>query len=379
MVDKSEYRIKDKIRKCYKLLNDISEDFDKKYIINFLSKFNITYIKIYKIKEEDLLKLKDFFINELKYKNYKHVISNLNNNDSIFELNLKKDFKDIPIPYPGSKKGLVKNIFNIFKQLGPKKTYIDMYSGSLLIPYLIRNINKDIEIICYENNPYLVNFYNILKNNISGFIKKYKDIINMLKKEENPKEKIKVIIKEINNLDNISKSVWYYIAINTSYYNVLKYSSKDILLNINNKYLDKLLNIDMNIDINKFTKFSDFLKTIELNCIDINNNYNNIFERINKDTITYIDPPYYDKFSNRIYFSKYNEMEYIKLKQFNDILTKNGYIFIKSNCDSIFIRNLYNNYNIEQIDINTKMKKNTIRKELLITNFDYSKCCTNKF
>lgn len=258
------------------------------------------------------------------------------------------------------------------------KKYIDLYSGSLLIPYLIRNINKDIEIICYENNPYLVTFYNILKNNISEFIKKYKDIINMLKKEENPKNIIKIIIKNINNLDNISKSVWYFITVNISYYNVLKYSTKGIILNINTKYLSKLLNIDTNIDMNKFIKFSEFLKTIELNCIDINNNYSNILERINKDTIIYIDPPYYDKFSNRIYFSKYNEMEYIKLKQFNDILMENGYIFIKSNCDSTFIRNLYNNYNIEQIDINVKMKKNTIRKELLITNFEYSKCCTNK-
>lgn len=108
MVDRKEYRIKNKIRKCYTLLNDVCREcINKKHIINFLSKFNITYIKIYKIKEEDLLKLKEFFKNELKLKNYKeHDINVLDNNNlmSVNESILINVSKDIPISYPGSKK-----------------------------------------------------------------------------------------------------------------------------------------------------------------------------------------------------------------------------------------------------------------------------------
>jgi hypothetical protein len=67
LIDTSEYRIKDKLKKCYNLLFDIvKEGISKEIIVKYLSKFNLTYIKIYKLKEEFIIKLRHFILNILE-------------------------------------------------------------------------------------------------------------------------------------------------------------------------------------------------------------------------------------------------------------------------------------------------------------------------
>lgn len=163
--------------------------------------------------------------------------------------------------------------------------------------------------------------------------------------------------------------MYYYIALKVSYLGLLNYNKNDISLTIDKKHLTSLLK--NNIDHDKLSIFSKFLSTINIYNIDIKDNYNNILNTINKNDFVYIDPPYLDKNSYKLYFGNFNEQDHINLKLFVDKLTSNGYIFIKSNIDSMYIKKLYNKYNIKSITVNSKMNKKNIRKELLITNFDY--------
>lgn len=127
-----------------------------------------------------------------------------------------------------------------------------------------------------------------------------------------------------------------------------------------------------NLNHIKLKDFSNFLSTIKIYKTDIKNSYNDILSRIDKNTIVYIDPPYFVKYSYKLYFGTFNEVEHINLKCFIDELSHNGYMFVESNINSIFIKELYNNYNINDIVVKSQMnRKEFIRNEILITNFDY--------
>ncbi len=224
-----------------------------------------------------------------------------------------------------------------------------MFSGSLVLPYIIRHINKDIKISCYEHNPYLTSFYDQIKNNLKNFIIEYGKIIDTLKSINNPGDKIKEMVKNINVLDKTNQSVCYYISLKVSFNGMINYNKNHISLTIDKKHLNSLLNNNLNHV--KLKDFSNFLSTIKIYKSDIKYSYNDILSRIDKNTIVYINPPYFDKYSYKLYFGTFNE---------------------ESNINSIFIKELYNNYNINDIVVKSQMnRKEFIRNEILITNFDY--------
>lgn len=68
---------------------------------------------------------------------------------------------------------MANNIIDIIKRIKRKiYHFVDLFSGSMTIPYIIRTLNKNIKITCYENNPYLISFYNYIQNNLDEFILK---------------------------------------------------------------------------------------------------------------------------------------------------------------------------------------------------------------
>lgn len=335
----------------------------------------MTHIKIYKLKKELLLKLNEFIIKELNSKKYTAHDINVKTypaGDLISIDEITDIVMDIPIPYPGSKKSAIQYIFRIIEQIKFKKKFIDLFSGSLVLSYFSRYINKKIEINCYEHNPYLINFYEQIRDNLDNFVIKYNENIEKLKNIENPEDHIKEMIKNITELDFTTQAVYYYIGLKVSFYGMLNYNKNNISLSVNKKRLDSLFK--NKIDHDKLDKYSKFLSTINIHKINISNNYDNILDNIDKETIVYIDPPYCDNHSYKLYFGTFNELDHIKLKKFIDKLTINKYIFIKSNIDSVFTRNLYNNYNIEYINVKSQINKSNFeRKEILVTNFNYVK------
>nr|WP_250311766.1 Dam family site-specific DNA-(adenine-N6)-methyltransferase [Rickettsia endosymbiont of Oedothorax gibbosus] len=89
-----------------------------------------------------------------------------------------------------------------------------------------------------------------------------------------------------------------------------------------------------------------------------------------ENDFVYFDPPYYqtgERFYTRLPFDK---KEQIRLKDFAKELTSKGVKLMISNSDSDFIRDIYQDFTINTVDIKyaiTRQKK--ISKELVITNY----------
>lgn len=379
-IETTSWRLKDKFKKCYYFLHSIENiDKDKDKIILFISKFKLTFIKIYKLREDLLYKLKDFLINELN-NNQKYIDYNVNIGDSIFNLNLENIeelIKDIPFSYIGNKKMVIHKILYIITQIKkPINNFVDMFSGSLLVSYILYNTCENINIECYENNILLINFYNFIKKDVNKFIVDYINIINELKEEQNIYDYIKNIANNIYNLnDNNKQGLYYFLLVNLSFYNIINYTKKGISITIDKRILNRLIKEDINTENlkEKLNKYSKFLNNIIIHNIDIKKNYDKIFNGFKEDTLIYLDPPYDDNQSNKIYFGTFNKINHVNLKQKLDTLYLTNTVFIQSNIDNDFIKNLYKNYNIDKIQIEGKINKNKIRDELLITNFNYNK------
>jgi DNA adenine methylase len=89
-----------------------------------------------------------------------------------------------------------------------------------------------------------------------------------------------------------------------------------------------------------------------------------------KDDFVYLDPPYHksgERFYTRLPF---NECEQIRLSHFVNDLNNKGVKFMLSNSNTQFIKTLYQDFDILNIEVNYNIKeKRTTNNELLITNY----------
>lgn len=96
--------------------------------------------------------------------------------------------------------------------------------------------------------------------------------------------------------------------------------------------------------------------------------------------LVYLDPPYYpvnkDKKGNvslfKLYNSDYSPLDFLKLKERCDELTKSGIPFVLSNSDCEFIRFLFKDYPIVEVQEPRGMRNRKGESKvrcLIITNF----------
>lgn len=123
--------------------------------------------------------------------------------------------------------------------------------------------------------------------------------------------------------------------------------------------------------INNFDKFSDIQKRLEKVVIE-NKSFDALIKSYDRiDTLFYCDPPYFE--AEQFYDTGdfvFNETQHILLKEVLSIIKGK---FILSYNDCPFIKELYKDYNIEEIsrqnNLSTKYGKNKMYKELIIKNF----------
>ena len=87
-----------------------------------------------------------------------------------------------------------------------------------------------------------------------------------------------------------------------------------------------------------------------------------------KNDFVYMDPPYHKAGEDMYTPLPFDEKEQIRLKNFADELNKNGTRFAVSNSDTPFIRELYKDYQQNEIVVKYQIGKHPVKKELLITN-----------
>lgn len=367
------YNFKYKVYRCYTFVSEISSiihDYKKNDILHkILIRCNITYGKLYKLKKKDIKNLTFFIIEKYKLEKELHEIKNINiinHNMNNFPSNIKNQ---IILRYPGNKYKILKKYINTF-DFNNKDCFIDLFGGSLTTSLIVRNMFKDMEIIAFEKNTYLLNFYENLKNNPHSLILKIKECILKLNNIINIEEKTNFIKDNIlqlfnnNKYDTLTSASWFFVFNRISFTHITYSKTGNIVVDI-----DKRIN-NITIDENKLKNFSNFLNTIILIKYDfIKEGYDIINKYINTKSLIYLDPPYINE--NKVYRNYgmlFNIEHHDDLLILINSLTKKGIPCIMSNNNDNYVKHLYKHYHIKEIDL-ISTKHNKIRKEVLIYNY----------
>ena len=94
--------------------------------------------------------------------------------------------------------------------------------------------------------------------------------------------------------------------------------------------------------------------------------------KIKENAFYYLDPPYHKTYSNYSNIG-FNDEKHKQLAKFCKEIDKRGSFFMTSNSDTEFVRDIYRNYNIEEIlarrSISRKGDQRKKYNELIIRNY----------
>lgn len=299
-------------------------------IIDVLYKGKLSYSNLYKIKSDDYEELKEFF--------HERIIINYNGN-----------------------KFYLLDIISKYININDNTSIFDLFTGSMSISYYLKKEYPRNKLIINDNNKNLFEFYCSLKNNKNELIQ-YINSYNHHEYFTNYKQ----LLEMFNSTsDLILKSSLFYI-LNKIAFNSNMFYDKNSKLNItlNKKYTRNKICINEDI----LTDFSEFLAGIETNNLDVLKNTEHWINEINQGYLVIIDPPYdYVNNTSINYGKDFRRKQQEELFMFIEKLNQKGAKLILFNNDTVFIKNLYRNYNYDIIK-SYKSIKRKYNTELLIYN-----------
>jgi DNA adenine methylase len=266
-----------------------------------------------------------------------------------------KLYKSGVLRYPGGKSRACNIINNeLLKNCDISKfnTVVSPFFGGGSFELFLQN-KYNFKIIANDKFKPLYIFWTVLQNNKD-------ELINIIKEYKNnniTKELFNEFRKQIITMDNNILQASYYFIINRCSFSGATlsggFSHESSIKRFTNNSINNLQNINLN-NIEFYNKdFTNF----------INENYKE------NEQILFLDPPYYLEKNSKLYGNKGDLHENFNHELlFDTIKEKNNWILCYNNCD--FIKEIYKNYKI--IDVNWSYGMNTSKKsnEILIINFN---------
>lgn len=254
------------------------------------------------------------------------------------------------------------NQAEIFKRIPEYENFVDMCVGGGSI---ILNANHHKNLHINDLNSELIAVYKSVRDEPSSVFEevekiKYFDSRNFFYQKR----------KEYNNIKikKGNKFAALFIYLNKASFNGLYRINKKGFLTSTYGFRtqnNRTINTLSEFEFIKWSKMLSNIKITNLSMFDI---------EIKENTFYYIDPPYFDTFSN------YNKNNYNSIEQILTLLdeiSNKGSLFLMSN--SIESSMFFEKYNIEEIfftqNFNKKNKNNGIIKEILVSNYKKDKLC----
>lgn len=266
------------------------------------------------------------------------------------------------LKWVGGKRQLLPEI----KKYIPKNynTYIEPFIGGAAVLLDIQPQKAIINDINHE----LINMYTVIKEHPDDLIKKLKTYNNT--SDEYYEIRNKDRNENYSELTNTEKASRIIYLNKTCFNGLYRVNSKGQYNTPYGKYKNPTICDEVNIkNLSKY--FND-------NKIEIkNSNFDNILKLAKKGDFVYLDPPY-DPLSETSSFVSYakdgfGKKEQELLKKQCDELTKNGVKFLQSNSSTTFIKELYKDYKIVEVNakrsISGKVEGRESVKEVLIMNY----------
>lgn len=258
--------------------------------------------------------------------------------------------------YAGNKRQEVKNIYdNYIYKFKNIEYIIEPFCGTSALSYYISlQEPKKYKYILNDNNKYIIELYNIVKNDelFNKLLLKLEELMVIIRSKETIKEQ-KVEYNKIINIDSLES---YIISSKVYCIRVGLYPSDPIRLKsmLKPNYFHYL----KTCPIINFIKNENIIFSC-LSAIDVYNNYKN-----NKKAFIFLDPPYLQLCNDFYQDSNINIYEYLFK---NDIIKEKSKILLCIN--DIWINRLLFNKNIkEEYDKKYELSKNTVQ-HIIITNY----------
>ena len=278
------------------------------------------------------------------------------------------------IKWAGGKKQLVNrltnkipiNLLNDLKDINKTNRYFEPFigGGALLISLQPQRAYLN------DINKALINIYLTCQQQAvqkcQSLIQKIQNYDININKEKYYKLRI-LFNKKLKNNEYDEEMAALFIFLNKHCFNGL------YRVNANNEF-----NVPFNsslkpsIDINNLIQVADYLKK----CVTIcNNDFQQVTAIVEKNDFVFIDSPYpplNDKTFSEYNAIKFNINDHKRLAQEFIRLDKLGAYIMATNHDTLLIRSLYSNFNIEKVKVKRNVNSdgnNRTSEEIIITNF----------
>jgi len=268
-------------------------------------------------------------------------VQNANLLIGIFQEKIRKNKMVGFIKWAGGKKQLLKQ----FKPYFPKKInrYFEVFIGGGAVLFYIIKTYKPKYIFISDINEELINCYNVIKEDVEELIKLLKEY----KKKHNKEVYYEVRAEDPKLLSNTSRAGRFIYLNKTCFNGLYRVNSKGGFNVPIGSY--KAPSIVMEKELREISKL---LKGVKIKVMS----FENIIKIAKKGDFIYFDPPYYPIKKGKSFttYTKGNflEKEQEQLKDVFSKLDKKGCNIMLSNSDTKFIKDLYEDYNINFVQAN---------------------------
>jgi DNA adenine methylase len=230
---------------------------------------------------------------------------------------IKKPHKP-PFKWAGSKFKMLDRYFRAgFLPPRDPEMFVDMFAGSTVISYWMRQLFPNMPIVINDNNPELIQMYHSIKqyDKFASYFQRYIDLYASLDIED--RKKSYYDLREIyrfpdSSLDPVAESALLLYLIKTGFNGIwatMKASGSRYATAVGRmdwKPGGKLFNLD---DIKRF---SDFLHTCVITC----ESYENTQKWLGKNVWLYADPPYRESYASYKAAGKFDDENQLDLVNF---------------------------------------------------------------
>ncbi len=229
-----------------------------------------------------------------------------------------------------------------------------------------------------DNNHVLIDAYKTIRDFPNELKKQLNDIQekhNSIDDKDRNKEFYYSKRKEFNDIiysnEDLIRKTTLFIYLNKACFNGLYRVNQKGFFNVPSNQKTRI-NL---YDDNNINEISSFLKHVKI----YNQDFEKTVETAQKGDLIFFDSPYaplnpqsFDSYTKE----GFSVEEHIRLAELYKSLSKKGVFCILTNHNTEFIRELYQDFTIEEVNVKRMINsdsKNRVGKEVIITNYDYER------
>lgn len=269
------------------------------------------------------------------------------------------------LKWVGGKRQLIPEVEKYFPSIKDISTYYEPFVGGGAVLFHFRPRKAVIN----DVNEELINLYKVIKDDVESLIKDLERYYN----DEKLYYEIRALDRSpnFNNLTNVERASRIHFLNKTCYNGLYRVNSSGEFNTPFGRYKNPNIKNEAVLRAVSFYFNKNNIKIL-------NGDFEEALKGIRKGSFVYFDPPYYP-ISDSSNFTGYSlggfdKDEQIRLKRLCDKLNERGIRFLLSNSSAEFIKNLYQDYDIVQVNANRSINSIGSERgkieEVLVKNYD---------